>query len=255
MINDDESGLRVNDKGYWLHVASTILLTYYDVHEKRGKEAMDDIGILPDFEGTSVHDHWKPYFRYDNCDHSLCNSHHLRELKFVYERYDQEWAAKMIDLLIEIKEKVDETRPHKDHLEPSEIKEFEKRYDEIVERGLMDNIPPPGEQLIKKRRRGRVKQTPPKNLLDRLKEFKEETLRFMYDFSVPFDNNLGERDIRMMKVQQKISGTFRSCDGALSFCRIRSYISTVKKQGFNVMSALQDIFSGEQLLPQLCENS
>jgi len=256
VINDDESGLLVNDKGYWLHVASTNTLTYYDVHEKRGKEAMDDIGILPNLKGTSVHDHWKPYFRYDNCDHSLCNSHHLRELKFVYEQYDQEWAVKMIDLLLEIKEKVDETRPHKDHLEPSEIREFEKRYDEIVERGLIDNIPPPEEQLIKKKRRGRVKQTPPKNLLDRLKEFKEETVRFMYDFSVPFDNNLGERDIRMMKVKQKVSGCFRTVAGAKKFCCIRSYISTVRKNGGGVISAIQDAFKGNPfILPTSPVNS
>lgn len=250
VINIDETGFRANNRGHWLHVASTNTLTYYDVHEKRGKEAMDDIGILPYFKGTSVHDHWKPYFKYNNAKHGLCNSHHLREFVFINEQYQQRWASKMMDLLLKIKEKVEDTRPYSDHLEPSEIKGFEKKYDEIVERGLMDNIPPPEEQLIKRKKRGRVKQTPPKNLLDRLKEFKEETLRFMHDFQVPFDNNLGERDIRMMKVKQKVSGCFRTFEGAKKFCHIRSYISTTRKNDCRVIKAIQDAFDGNPFIPQ-----
>lgn len=244
VINNDETGLRVEGKLHWLHVIGSDTLTYYDVHEKRGKEAMDYIGILPEFNGVSIHDHWKPYFGYENCEHGLCNGHHLRELKFIYEQYRQEWANELSNLLIEIKEKVDETRPHKGHLDPPEIKEFEKRYDEIIEKGLKLNPPP---QRTKKR--GRVKQTPPKNLLDRLKEHKKETLRFMYDFRVPFDNNQGERDIRMTKLKQKISGCFRTFEGAQRFCRIRGYISTVRKNECNVIDAIQDAFNGEPFIP------
>lgn len=244
VINNDETGLRVESKLYWLHVASSDTLTYYDVRGKRGKEAMDDIGILPEFSGISVHDHWKPYFGYENCEHSLCNGHHLRDLKFIYEQYRQEWSNELMDLLIEIKEKVDETRPHKEHLDPQEIKEFEERYDKIIEKGLRLNPPPQ-----RTRKRGKAKQTPPKNLLDQLKDYKRETLMFMYDFHVPFDNNQAERDVRMTKLKQKISGCFRTFEGAKMFCRIRGYISTVRKNGYNVIDAIQDAFNGEPLIP------
>lgn len=255
VISNDETGFRVEGKGHWLHVASTDNLTYYDIHAKRGEEAMNDIGILPEFKGISVHDHWKPYFKYDNFKHGLCNTHHLRELIFIHEQYQQEWAPKMIKLLLKIKEKVDETRTYKDYLNQSEIKKFENKYDKVIENGLMNNIPPPEEQH-KKKKRGRVKQTPAKNLLDRLKEFKEETLRFMHNFLVPFDNNLGERDLRMMKVKQKISGCFRTFEGAKEFCRIRSYISTARKNGCRVIKAIQDAFNGNPFIIQInMENS
>jgi len=245
VINNDETGMQVEGKLYWLHVASNDTLTYYYVHEKRGGKAMDDIGILPAFGGVSVHDYWGPYFRYENCKHALCNSHHLRDLRFIYEQYQQEWAEEMGNLLIEIKEKVDENRPHKG-LDPPVIKEFEERYDEIIEKGLGLN---PSPQRTKKR--GRVKQTPPKNLLDRLKKHKRETLRFMHDFRVPFDNNQAERDVRMMKVKQKVSSCFRTLKGAQMFCRIRGYISTARKNGCNVINAIQDAFDGEPFIPSV----
>ena len=246
VINNDETGLRVEGSLHWLHVASSPTLTYYGVHKKRGKEAMDYIGILPEFGGVSVHDHWKPYFRYENCEHSLCGSHLLRDLTFIYEQYQQEWSNELIDLLIEIKDRVDETRPHRGHLDPPELKGFEERYDEIIEKGLKLN-PPPQRTL----KRGKVKQTPPKNLLDRLRDYKKEALRFMYDFNVPFDNNQGERDIRMTKLKQKISGCFRTIEGARRFCRIRGYISTVRKNECNVIDAIQDAFNGEPFTPSV----
>lgn len=248
VINNDETGLQVNGKTHWLHITSNDVLTYYDVHMKRGKKAMDEIGILPEFKGTSVHDFWRPYFKYENCRHSLCNGHHLRELKFIHEQYKQAWVDKMANLLVEIKEKVDDTRQHKHHLDPPEIEKFEERYDGIIERGLLDNTPPK-EQLCRKKR-GRKKQTPAKNLLDRLKKYKEETLRFMHDFSVPFDNNQGERDIRMVKLKQKVSGGFRTFEGAKKFCHIRSYISTARKNRCRVIDAIQDAFEGNPFIPQ-----
>ena len=246
VLNNDETGMRVAGKLHWLHVAGTSKLTYYGIHEKRGAEAMDDIGILPLFSGTSVHDHWKPYLTYGNCRHSLCNTHHLRELVFIVEQYGQAWAKELKNLLLDIKEKVDDTRPCKDHLTPSVLKTFEKRYDKIIQRGLRLNP-----ASVKKPARGRIKQTPPRNLLERLKEYKRETLLFMHDFSVPFDNNQAERDIRMMKVKQKISGCFRTLEGARRFCQIRSYISTSRKNNQRIIETIQAAFNGNPYTPQI----
>jgi transposase len=248
VANFDESGLRVAGKGQWLHVASTPDLTYYEVHEKRGHEGMDAIGILPEFHGTAVHDHWKSYFTYTQCDHSLCNAHHLRELEFVTEQYHQPWAEKMSALLREIHEDVKQTRLSRDHLDTQTLSTYADRYDAILKEGFRANPPPPEEEHQPKKR-GKQKQSPPKNLLDRLEQYKPEVLRFMYDFRVPFDNNQGERDIRMMKVKQKVSGTFRTKAGAEQFCRIRGYLSTARKQGVNVLEALQLAFQGIPFLP------
>jgi transposase len=247
IVHFDETGMRIEGKLHWLHVAGTEEATYYMPHPKRGSQAIDAIGILPSFEGIAVHDGWSSYFNY-GCDHALCNAHHLRELTFVHEQEGQRWAKQMIEFLLEVKEKKEKSTGQR--FSARRIQEFEQRYRDIVAMGMAANPPPPVEEGKKKR--GRKKKSKAANLLDRLRQHEKAVLAFMYDFSVPFHNNLGERDIRMMKVQQKISGTFRSFEGALSFCRIRSYISTVKKQGLNVMSSLQDIFSGKQLLPQLC---
>lgn len=250
VVDFDESGLRVEGKGQWLHVASTPELTYYGVHEKRGQAAMDEIGILPEFHGTAVHDHWKPYFRYTECEHSLCNAHHLRELKFVAEQYEQPWADEMDELLREIQKEVKDTqlRGKSDHLNAEQLTRYETRYDEILEAGFRANPPPPKDEQQPKKR-GKRKQSPAKNLLDRLQHYRTEVLRFMYDFRVPFDNNQGERDIRMMKVKQKVSGNFRTKAGAEQFCRIRGYISTVRKQGVNVLAALKRAFEDTPFIP------
>jgi transposase len=248
IVHFDETGMRIEGKLHWLHVAGTEEATYYVPHGKRGSQAIDAIGILPSFEGIAVHDGWNSYFNY-GCDHALCNAHHLRELTFVYEQEGQPWAKQMIEFLLEVKEKKEKSKGQR--FSVRRIQEFERRYRDIVAMGMAAN-PPPAEEGKKKR--GRKKKSKAANLLDRLRQHEKAVLAFMYAFSVPFHNNLGERDIRMMKVQQKISGTFRSFEGALSFCRIRSYISTVKKQGLNVMSALQDVFSGKRLLPQLCNS-
>ena len=242
----DESGLRVEGKLNWLHVTSIGSRTHYAVHPKRGQEAMKDIGILPMFKGRAVHDHWSSYFTFENCQHALCNVHHLRELQFVVDQYKQDWAQKMAQLLLDIKAEVEDANPHQLSLSPERVAHFERRYDEMIAEGLGAN-PPPATPPPKKR--GRKKQSPPKNLLDRLKQRKPEVLAFMYDFRVPFDNNLAERDVRMVKVKQKVSGAFRTRTGAETFCAIRSYISTVRKHGRNVIDAMYDALTGSPFIP------
>lgn len=239
VLNSDETGMKINGKTHWLHVVSNGEFTYYLIHEKRGQEAIDDMGILPNFQGTVVHDHWGPYFKYD-CSHALCNAHHLRQLVFVLEQYEQPWAQELIDLLLEAKKKVEESPPEANALPPELLADIQKRYDEILERGFAANpIPDTPPQPPK---RGRKKQSKPKNLLDRLKEHKTDVLAFIEDLRIPFDNNQGERDLRMAKVKQKVSGGFRSKNGADIFARIRGYISTVKKQSENVFQALKATF-------------
>jgi transposase len=239
----DESGARVEKKLWWLHAASTITATHYDIHPKRGTAAMDAIGILPDFGGRAIHDFWKPYFRYGGT-HGLCNAHHLRELIFVHEQYQQDWAEAMIQCLLDIKAAVALPKP----LTATQIQLFESRYQSILNDGYAANplsvSPDPAGK-----KRGRTKKTKPRNLLERLDTHRLEVLAFMYDFNVPFDNNLAERDIRMMKVQQKISGTFRSESGAHAFCRIRSYISTARKNALGAMEAILRVFAGNPFVP------
>ena len=246
VANFDESGLRVQGKLHWLHVASTPELTHYHVHPKRGQDGMEAGGILPAFQGGAVHDHWSPYLKFDHCHHYFCNAHHLRELQFVLEQYQQSWAANMAQLLCTIKAEVETTLAPAMSLPTDRLTYYETQYDKLIAKGLAAN-PIPDEPPPKKR--GRPKQSPPKNLLDRLTKHKSGVLAFMYDFRVPFDNNLAERDVRMVKVKQKVSGTFRTHSGADTFCAIRSYISTARKQGHNVIDAIYDAFVGQPFIP------
>ncbi|MEO0644818.1 MAG: IS66 family transposase [Cyanobacteria bacterium J06650_10] len=250
VLHCDETGLRVNRKLWWLHVASTAALTYYFVHPKRGCEAIDEMGVLTNFDGVGVHDGWRSYFNYD-CAHSLCNAHHLRELRFIVERYEQDWAQQMMTLLCEIKAQVDEAKAAgKVALSTRPLHEFEERYQTILMAGFKANPPPPLDERASKRR-GRLKQSPAKNLLDRLERHDTAVLAFMLDFRVPFDNNQAERDVRMMKLKQKISGCFRSATGSRMFCRIRGYISTMRKQKQPLLEALTDAFIAKPTFPSL----
>lgn len=244
VLHNDETGMRVEGKLQWLHVSATEQLTYYAVHRKRGHNAMRAIGILPQFKGVSLHDGWASYFQFEDCSHALCNAHHLRDLRFIEEQYHQTWASEMAQLLRDAKHEVTDCRT--DQLRLERIQDYHQRYEHILQQGFKANPPldPPSPK-----KRGRKKQTPPKNLLDRLQKYQQATLAFMSDFRIPFDNNLAERDVRMMKVKQKISGTFRTQRGAERFCDIRSYISTVRKQGQPVILALYQALVGQPFIP------
>lgn len=248
VVNFDETGMSVEGKRLWLHSASTPQLTHYACHDQRGATATKAIGILPAFGGRAIHDGFSSYWQYD-CAHGLCNAHHLRELIFAHEQGQRTWAGQMQALLVEIKRAVDSaTAQAQKALAPTQVADYERRYVALLQAGLEeehhDPSPPSGQ-------RGRKKQHKSKNLLDRLTKYQTETLAFMKDFAVPFDNNLAERDLRMMKVKQKVSGCFRTTSGAQAFCRIRSYLSTMKKQGHNGITALKSVFLGTPLAPDI----
>lgn len=244
VVHFDESGGSVGGKLTWFHVASTEKATHYDLHAKRGSEAMDEIGILPGFEGRAIHDFWKPYLGYD-CAHGLCNAHLLRELVFVHEEIGQRWAGQMIGHLLAIKGAVDEAKAG--CLSGKELRRFERRYRRILKMGRAEN--PVARRGPGRRKRGRPKKSKAANLLERFEKYPKEILAFMYDFRVPFDNNLSERDIRMLKVRLKISGTFRSEDGGKAFCRIRGYISTARKNAVGAIDAIKSAFAGQPFIP------
>jgi transposase len=241
LLHLDETGMYVGGKRIWEHSCSTKKFTYYFCHEKRGSEATKAGGVLNEYLWRIMHDGWKSYFDFD-CLHALCNAHHLRELIFIKEEHHQRWAGTMIELLCRIKRTVDLAKEaERTQLAAATIQRYEKRFDGIIAAGYRAN-PKALQPQRKTGQRGRIKQHPARNLLDRLTTYKRETLAFMYDFNVPFDNNLAERDLRMTKVKQKVSGCFRSRAGANAFCRIRGYISTVKKHGYDILGYLQKCF-------------
>lgn len=248
----DETSARVNGQREWLHVASTATLTHYGVHPKRGTDATDALGILPAFTGTAVHDAWAPYFTYDDCAHALCNAHLLRELVYLHEQQQQAWADELATLLVTAKALVATARAAgQAHLDEITRATLDAHYDHLLDQGRAANPLPPPLPEGTPPRRGRPKQTKSQNLLDRLDTRHHEVLAFLDDFAVPFDNNQAERDLRMMKVQQKISGGFRSPAGAAAFARIRGYLSTLRKQGLPVLRALESVFAGSPLIPTL----
>jgi len=240
-MHADETGINIDGERHWLHCASNLSYTYFLPHERRGTEAMDSMNLIPRFTGVLCHDHWKPYYQYGSCLHALCNAHHLRELTRAHEQDKQEWAEKVKSLLEEINKAVHNAGGK---LEKEEADKYRQQYRNLLKEAEIA-CPPPDEKKRKKGQRGRLKRSKARNLLERLINFEDDVLRFMENTEVPFTNNQGERDIRMTKVQQKISGCFRSMEGAEMFCRIRGYLSTCKKQGMTSSHAMELIFDGK----------
>jgi transposase len=247
VIHQDETGLHVAGKRHWVHVTCTSTLTHYQVHPNRGQAALEAIGILPKFTGISIHDGWASYFLYP-CSHACCNVHLLRELLFLAEEQGCQWAADLKNLLLDMKEATEQAREQGKHwLDPLEVADWEVQFLGLLDQGDLAHpraTAPPGT-------RGRYKQSPARNLLDRLRTSQQAFLCFLEDLRVDFDHNQAERDVRMIKLQQKISGCFRSVTGADAFCRIRGYLSTLRKQGIPLLSALQATLSGHPVLPSV----
>ena len=254
VIGVDETGLRVSQRQDWVHVSSTQKLTLLIHDKRRGQPAISGIDILPQYKGVCAHDGFSSYDQYRQCRHAQCNAHILRELNYVIETSKPPWAEVMKALLREIKVEVDKAREGgRNKLRPCLEKEFRRKYDESI--GQAKQLYGPLQ-----RKRGRSKQpravesvigAAARKLACRLEEKREEILLFMRDFSVPFDNNQSVRGLRMLKVKQNISGCFRTEGGAEEFCRLRSYISTMKKQGRGVMETIRSVFAGKILMPTL----
>ena len=245
VLHCDETGLYIAGARVWLHVAATPQLTCYEAHPKRGRQGTDALGILPDFAGTAVHDNWAAYASYA-CRHALCNVHHLRELTSLHEQFGQVWAGEFKHFLLAVKVQVDQARAQGETtLPPDQRARIDQHYQQRVEQALAETAPPP--DGWPKGKRGRVKKTKARNLAERFDSQRRHLLAFVDDFAVPFDNNLVERDIRMVKVQQKISGCFRSWSGAQAACRLRSYLSTLLKQGHDAFTLLTALFARHPL--------
>jgi transposase len=241
----DETGIRVYGMLHWLHVNCTRFLTHLAWHASRSREAMDEIGIWPRFGGRGMHDRWASYDAYD-CAHSICGAHLVRDCAAVAEQEHQQWATEMQDFLLDLHDACQQWRLlHLSAVPAIERDDWVARYFEILAAGYAAQPPPPMSSAGS--RKGRPKQSKAKNLLDALLGRADQVLALLDDLRIPFTNNQAERDLRWAKVQQKISGTFRSATGVTAFCRIRSYLSTMQKQGRPLLAALTAVFHGHPL--------
>jgi transposase len=240
----DETGLRVKEKLYWCHVACTEKFTYYAIHDRRGSVAFQDIGVLRGYGGNLIHDCLSSYDAFcPGADHGLCNAHVIRELTAVGEQGShQSWSGKLVSYLYEANQEV---KARGRSLTEAELISWNRRFDRLVNQGAKANP----EEEVKAVKRGRQKRSKAQNLIKRLKERRGDYLRFMISEDVPFTNNLAERDLRMMKLQMKISGCFRTLMGAEDFGRIRSYISTMRKNEHNLFNAMMLAIQGNPIMP------
>ena len=242
IVHFDETGGRAAGRLHWVHSASTSLLTLLDCNPKLGRVAMDDLGVIGAMSEVGNHDGWRPHRHYD-VDHALCNAHHLRELKALGVGWDQGWANDLVGLLVEAKHAVEDARATgADQFDAATLHSIRVRYGQLVAKGFSLNPAP----AVGKRSGYEKKAF---NLLVRLDGQRADVLRFITDFTVLFDNNQAERYIRMVKLEQKISGSWRTVEGARNFCAIRSYVSTLRKHDRNVLTGLRQLFDGQAWLP------
>lgn len=247
VLHVDETGVRCNKKLHWIHVTSSETATFFGLHAKRGAEAINEIGILPQYYGSLIHDHWHCYFSYKQVKHGLCNVHHLRELKFIYGEEKSPWAKEMTDLLLKGKGIVDKAKAEgKVMLATEDLNLIESEYQSLILRA--------GDIYIDAAATEHLPDGVGKagfNLFRRLLRKMNEVLYFIRDLAIPFSNNLAEQDLRTEKVKQKISGCFRTFDGGMISCRVRSYISTARKQGWNIIDALAEAVAGSPRMLQM----
>lgn len=238
----DETGTRVDKKLWWVHDASNCEFTYLDISPKRGYLGMEQCGVLPLFHGIAMHDCWASYWSYEDCQHAVCCAHLLRELTGIAENHpEQKWASAFIDLLLEMKKVKDKAvEVGKETLSYYHYHKFDKRYDELIKQAREENPLP----VTTEKKRGRKKKGKILALVERLDNYKASVCLFIHNFMVPFDNNQAERDLRMIKVKTKVSGCFRSEEGARDYLKIMSYIGTAHKQGHNAYDAIRKAISG-----------
>ena len=239
ILHADESGINVGGKGHWLHSLSNGMVTLYGADRKRGKEAMDKMGVLPDYKGVLCHDHWKPYYRYTDCSHALCNAHHLRELLFAYEQDGQKWADLMQKCLLDLNDRVKDSK--EGFLSSGDMDDGLVKYQKILKDGGKEC---PDSPKIEGKR-GRQKKSKSRNLLERLQKYEEDVLRFARVSFVPFTNNIAEGEVRVAKMYESVSKCFRTLKGAKRFCDLRSYLVTCMRYGMDAADALMCLFTGE----------
>jgi len=246
VLNNDETGIRSENALKWVPSTSTPTHTHYAIHDKRGREAMDLIGVLPEFKGVEVHDRFASYNKY-NFQHAYCNAHILRDLKYLHENPKEAWAEKMIKLLIKANNAKKEN-----NLTDKNIKKFKENYGSIVESAI-ESEKKKEQPKIPVGKKGKPPTSTSLRMINMLLTKEKEVLRFLENPHVPFDNNLAERDLRMVKLKQKVSGCFRTNFGAKIFLRIRSYTSTSRKQGYAIFNAIQHAVDGNPLNVALAE--
>lgn len=246
LLHGDETGMRCESKTQWIHSLSNDQLTYYQLDAHRGTEGQEQIGLLPAYKGHLVHDRYASYFQYEQMDHSLCNAHLLRELKYLYEQEGCCWAEQIKNLLLKAKEHKEKCSSVSQHYKTRLGNEFKKI---VLHHLKKEDRKMAGSPRLK--RRGKPKRSKAHNLLRALCKYQKAVLAFIMEPNVPFDNNQAERDLRMVKTKQKISGCFRSTDGGQAFCRIRSYLSTLKKNNENILQGIKNALKGNSYFPDL----